>query len=811
MDRVLPYLNKYLGMSTCRPPRNGPPGPSSDCARQGLEDFIASHAHIALNHIRIDTDPATTTQGPITDHEGRLAPAQLAPWKDGFDILGDVFNCLLTQVESSAEPHTFSSRLYVNEMGEALSVINSEAAVHLFDVDNIYKPAKKILDAALCQPASLRASLTPILRRRGYKTAGTDGRNTNGEIVFSPHSRTITAPAHIASHKRKRSDSGTEEEIRVANDASSPAMGQSSPATGQGSPIQPVVRINSVGLLSTSRRLLRRLTRWQENNNLRFKSGPGDYYCSFVSNDASNKQRRLLAIGEAKAPHKLTRELIHSALGANASIDTTQFIRSTDRDDHEYDEGQKWLAAVVMQIYSALLKNKQRYGYITTGESYVLVRIPPGSPAKIEYLSLPALRAAPGRDEDTAWLNWLAATPLARLSCLVLLSMFSDGDLTQAECAQATAAGSTLVWRDARVREQSLTTSFTSMGSAVTKSSGDQEWTEPRSQTRTRARPHDHDGGGGGAVKRPRLSTSSVHRLTPPLEAEHTPCASSQQNIEAVPFCTPSCILSLTNVAAPTVLSCPNFEIHKLHPHPHPDLPSSIRSSIDLPRYNYDNDTDNPPILWDEASKNATYTAYYGATSALFKVRIEPGGYVLVAKAARSREAVRGLHYEKQVYQRLRALQGDAIPVCAGLVDLTKELPKPKSFLGHRFPAFLLLSWGGTPLLRCGHLLDRQSEVDRWKTSVDAVLKKVHDLGILHNDAEPRNLVFHGNVNDFCGLLLVDFERAISRGQLRRRAIRAHATPEKAELDFRRACERERASCLRKLDDWATRRARQAQ
>lgn len=801
--------------------------PSSDCARQGIEDFIASHASIALDHIRIDTDPATTTQGPITDPEGRLAPARLAPWKDGYDILGDVFNCLLASLGSHAEgdhPATFPSRLYVDEMGQALSVINSEAAVHLFDVDTIYKPAKKILDAALRRPFALRASMSPILRRRGYRTdlADTNGQDIKGEIVFSPHSRTITVPAHIAGHKRKRPDDdddddgaegveeGVEEEIHVAADSTN--LGQAS------NRIQRVVRINSVRPLSYMVGGRQNAHSVQENN-IKLKSGPGDYYCSFVSNTTSRSSRpkRLLLIGEAKAPHKLTRELIHSALGANTIIDTTQFIQSIEQDYNDYNEGQKWLAAVATQIYTTLLKNKQRYGYITTGESYILLRIPASSPTTIEYLSLPALSSQPAREEDARWLDWLAATPLARLSCLALLSMFSDGELTQAECDQATAAESTLVWRDARVREQSLEPSFQSLASAVTKSSGDQEWTEQHEQnTRKRARSQEEPS--GGISKRPRLlmpskmesemSTAS-HHLTPPPEAEH---ASNpiRRNIDATPFCTSRCILSLTDRdrATPTDPLCPNWAIHQLLANPQPDLSLLARSSVRLPRYNYDDDTEEPPVLCQRVTENAMYGGQYGSTSALFKIRIEPGGYVLVAKAARLWDMVEKLKYEEGVYKRLSALQGDVIPVCAGIVDLSHDLPKPDSCFGREFPAYLLLSWGGSSLV-----LGTDLGLEQLKTHVDAVLRRVHGLGVLHCDAHPRNILLHNIGGAALGASLVDFERAITKGRFARRASRAHGHApiphDKVELDFQHACERERERCLGRLETWDRHRKRQ--
>lgn len=396
----------------------------------------------------------------------------------------------------------------------------------------------------------------------------------------------------------------------------------------------------------------------------------------------------------------------------------------------------------------------------------------------------------------------------------------TGSELTPAEHAQATAADATLVWREARTREQSLGTSSPSTASTATgKGFGSQVWIELL-RNRSKRQPESHDEDGGGAIKRPRLSPSSDVGATkattpcvlpPPPETELAPSASEPvgRSLEAVPFCTPRCILTLTDRAAPTDPSCPNSALHQL-PSRYPfDLQSSIRSSINLPRYNHDEDTEHPPILWHNVSENAAYLHQYGATSVIFKVRVEPGGHVLVAKAARSWEAVEGLKNETMIYGGLRALQGDAIPVCAGLVDLRNDLPKPDSDIGWRFPAYLLLSWGGWPLLECGHVLDTEPQLERWKACVDAALRKVHDLDILHRDAELRNLVLQDQQDVTSGILLVDFERAVSKRRFMRRSIRARGqadvTPEEATLAFQQACDRERARCIQRLDAWARR------
>lgn len=817
---------------------------------QSLGDYVAAYADIVRRSFAsniVDTNPATTTQGPITDPEGRLAPTELAPWRDVCDILDELFNCLYDFTDTTADE--FPCRLHVDETGHELSIINSEAAVHLFDVDTIYKPAKRIIDSALKRPF-LQGAIASLLHRRGYKInaalTADGGPASVGQVVFSPHSRTISVPMQgLHGQKRKRSTSpslssepeagnsevgdidiqaaGTnveeEDEIEVEIEV---APNEPPPETSPGFPPA-------------------------EPDKITIKSGPGDYYCSFLPN-ATLHSSRLLMIGEAKAPHKLTRSLIRSALGDNSiTIDTRQFIqqqisqdpieprlpehlfaRSTPSGGPTY-HNQRWLAAVATQIYSTLLFKQLRYGYVTTGESYILLQIRPGQPAAMDYLLLPAISDPPSQQEGPVWVKWLAATPLARVSCLALLSLFTmHGALTAAEFEQAK-ANSSMIWRTPRCREQSLESrSFVSTAPSATKDS-DSDWAESHNASR-----HRRGSCMPAATKRPCPDTTwddSDRHQNPPkrrklsaptpthcqdeeelLRRRLTPPPEKQEHITTVPFCTARCISSLTRSTVTTDTSCPNWTVHQMHK---PGPPSSIsellnlaRSSISLPKYtkNPEDHPDDEPSILSEPTTNAMYTRHFGATAAIFKVRIEPGGYVLIAKAARplNTGTVDALKREQKAYQRLRTLQGDAVPVCVGLVDYRAPAAQEAAtnpLLG-RFSAFLLLSWAGPSLLRpLG--TDVQIDLKRIKADTDMHLQRIHKLSVLHGDAALRNIA----VTSSGSVLLVDLGLADTKGRFSRRLVRhhPHISKDEIELAFRLACSRERESCLSQLDDWVYR------
>ncbi|CAN8096752.1 unnamed protein product [Discula destructiva] len=832
---------------------------------QNLDDYVASYAHIANSGIcnNIDVNPATTTQGPITDPERRHAPTTLTPWVDGAHILDDIFLCLrMLETTDDTARANFPSRDHVDETGSELPVINSEAAVHFFDYDTIYKPAKKILDSALARSTALRASMTTILQRH-HLSANTDATSQVGQVVFSPHSRTMAVPAHIIGRKRKRSrpasqalaSSDSESEGRVSTESDDPEATMDEIHVSENAP-------DPGGS-----------THMRQEKAINVKSGPGDFYCSLVSNrrvttatsSSTPPPRQLLLVGEAKAPHKLTRGLIQRALGGNITIDVRQFIqnaeprpslspphssgsvpaRSANRYS-DYNVDQRWLAAVATQIYSSLLNKKLRYGYITTSESYILVRIRPEQATVLEYLRLSRLRAQSRlevEERQPSWLSWLATTPLARLSCLALLSLFGDGQLTTTEVAQAKTTIPTMIWKTPRHREQSLgTSSFMSAASAQTKGS-DPDWTEQSEQGVKRAREtsgtdsdeepglqHQHKRAcrmGDNDVGRTPYKPSSMSTLGPPL----TPPPESKQrddadDIQTVPFCSPQCLRSLQlREAHPSLTgdqTCPNWAIHIQTARVAPtatQIQELARECVTLPSYIQAdcNTEEDPPVLMTRSTESAVYMGQYGASSAIFKVRV--AGYVLVAKAARSIHpledfnVLQRLRDEETVYRRLRSLQGQGIPVCLGLVDVAHSSRGQKrsvhsSGLAH-FTGFLLLGWAGSSLLDTSIHASVHRErawLDRLRAEVRDCLSLMHGLGIMHGDAELRNLVISNTGGDGVpSVRWVDFERALSKGRFTRRLRRYRKGMDEEEVKrrFQQACQRETTLCLEQWDDWA--------
>ena len=94
---------------------------------------------------------------------------------------------------------------------------------------------------------------------------------------------------------------------------------------------------------------------------------------------------------------------------------------------------------------------------------------------------------------------------------------------------------------------------------------------------------------------------------------------------------------------------------------------------------------------------------------------------------------VEKLKHENMMYDALRSIQGTYIPVCLGLIDLIL----PYYYGGGVLKHFLLLSWARWLLSRC---IDQINKTLAIKATQNA-FPEMHQLRVLHHDAEPRNIL----------------------------------------------------------------------
>ncbi|KAM6516648.1 hypothetical protein FALCPG4_014826 [Fusarium falciforme] len=91
------------------------------------------------------------------------------------------------------------------------------------------------------------------------------------------------------------------------------------------------------------------------------------------------------------------------------------------------------------------------------------------------------------------------------------------------------------------------------------------------------------------------------------------------------------------------------------------------------------------------------------------------------------------LLYENKIYRHLWDLQGKFVPVCLGVIDLIK----PYYFNSGVYEDFMFLSYGGRPVLK--GLREINTDI---VNEILTTLGRLHQHGVLHRDAEPRNVLY---------------------------------------------------------------------
>ena len=172
----------------------------------------------------------------------------------------------------------------------------------------------------------------------------------------------------------------------------------------------------------------------------------------------------------------------------------------------------------------------------------------------------------------------------------------------------------------------------------------------------------------------------------------------------------------------------------------------------------------------------------------MFQVWLSSAGYRLVGKGVESLDRTR-LQHENQMYDRLHAIQRKHVPVCLGSLDLMR----PYHYDDGVYTSFMFFGWAWQSLLE--HV-DQTSKIDIIKT-VAAVFETVHELHVLHRDAEPRNILFEA---EDANVMLLDFEGAEFRREQPREQRTKHGAPQKwRDDDFAkelRSAVRDVSSCV---------------
>ncbi|PTB36285.1 hypothetical protein M441DRAFT_178139 [Trichoderma asperellum CBS 433.97] len=393
------------------------------------------------------------------------------------------------------------------------------------------------------------------------------------------------------------------------------------------------------------------------------------------------------------------------------------------------------VAAVVTQLYDRMRAVGTRFGYISTGEALVFLKIM--RDARFVQYSVCVPRRDVEADAETG-LHRTAAAQVLAFTLRALRAVTLRRALLEAEQpVDDEACDLSAEQRQWRVNPDNVFNRIPPMLRKMERNIQyvPHDWRplleasplEQRARSLvwpgSRGRTNEADFNDYGVFK-----FLSIHRIDPQGE-----------RIDQRPFCTPRCLLGLARGDA-LDKECPNFRHHGDKHMSRAQFLRRLQTQLDREVAGRD-DTNCQPIC-----RSGFYTA-------LFKVRLASHGYTLLMKGV-VQPKVKYLRHECGIYDSLKEIQGRYVPVCLGMIQ-TRD---PITRLHGKYVSFMLLGGfpgGLMPLRQCVTAgVDKGEIVD----AVDAAFEAIHGQRVLQYDPEPRNMLYDA---DGKRAVIADFERAV--------------------------------------------------
>lgn len=664
-----------------------------------LPEFLdACHNHFHSGLI-VQTDATLSTRGDPANANSKLRPERLLTWED-FPACQEAIWDDLMRSDFVFERH-FTSVHTLEESGEIVQqrMLSSELDLHLFQRYTVEDPVSLIIK---------RLYNDRVLRRKF---------RLQGSVSFENHANTLSPELQleegieqmpVSGHGRRRSPRLLKASELKSSDSTDPT--ESAAAT----------RVETA----------------------RSSRPRADQFCVYNTSTQTTENRIAAFIIEYKAPHKLPLGYIYEGL-ENMELEDVIRCRETDT---PRDRFRRLMAAVITQAFSYMVNIGLEYGCVCTGEAFIFLRVP-DDPRTVHYfLSVPKgdVGATTGWTPDSNGGNRLHLTAVGQMLAFTLQAVKTP-PRSQKWRAKATAR----LNRWEVVYDDLLDT-------IPLQDAPSSEYRPPRHdgflrmspiQLRPRPppistpgcwRPQDqHE----ASDEEPDPDTPSRQRPNPqdPFRAQATAAGSStsddsRQGAQSGQYCTQKCLLGLVK-GGPLDTLCPNMRGHGQSCH-QIDLPAFI--VLIRQQLSEDLDTDCKPV------------GVPGACGVLFRVRLKSHGYTVAAKCTPI-DFVHRLKREATIYERLRPIQGIHVPVHLGNIDL--EVPYLYEGIAE-LVHMMFLSFGGKLVSK--HLTAENRPFVTQQ--VDCSARAIHDLGVLHKDLEPRNILWNEETGQ---VMIIDFERAV--------------------------------------------------
>lgn len=465
--------------------------------------------------------------------------------------------------------------------------------------------------------------------------------------------------------------------------------------------------------------------------------------------------RKLLFLVEYKPPHKVSKDNIQAGFRP-MDIDETLRMATipTELEARLQDNADRLIAAIATQTFHYMIENGLEYSYITTGETFVFLRIKEDDPTTLYYHL-----AVPGDEINTPELDFpLSHTAIGQVISFCLMAFRSE-QRNQRWIRNATSkiekyqVDYEAILRKIPVTERKLAPSsaykgrknpnpkkspyFTRQRAIKEK---EQKGAETRARTKTKtscgpdeAMSRDDEDEDPDTPSKPASSRLAGQQNTSKGKFTAAENVSGRNTLSGSKgkqrqYCTQLCLLGLAR-GLPLDDRCPNVLSHRIHGDQHA---INLQQFRELLRRQLEEDLDH----------DCEPLGLQGARGALFKLTLASHGYVFVGKGT-VKAFVPCLLHEGRVYGHLEKVQGTAVPVYLGNIDLIEWYYLA---LGVRILHFLLMSWGG-------------SEIDDgyYVEEAQRTLDEVRNEGIEQEDFRSPNLLWN---EENQRVMLIDFERA---------------------------------------------------
>ena len=422
------------------------------------------------------------------------------------------------------------------------------------------------------------------------------------------------------------------------------------------------------------------------------------------------------------------------------------------------------MAKVVTQAFHYMIEGGIRFGYITTGEAFVFLRIAKDDPSTLHYHLVEPLADINAQNKTfPETQSFLYRTAVAQVMAFSLLALES----TPRNQERRTDAKITLPKWDAKPENSEDEMTESELQSPPHSEYKPSTYIEdkqslhmvlrPRNSAglaacnpgakpkRKGKRPDSPDGEFGSSYTPSPNERKGKGKAQPKNQprggSSKTGSKSSPTDSDIRPFCSQWCLRGLVQ-GLNLDHACPNVLDHCLQ-------------GFEVNRHQLDCETFLVLLreqLQQTRDENCHPLGKEGARGALFKVTLASHGYTVVAKGTVP-VFVEDLRHESQVYRRLMPIQGLCIPVCLGNIDLVYPY---YYVVGVRIVHMMFLSWAGEEFLGPDNIPAGRDQHEITQELIFSI-RAIHRAGVLHRDVRAPNICWNAEAGR---VMLIDFERS---------------------------------------------------